>query len=91
MGKGLVGVVTKPIGGAAELVSQTGEYKQFTEAKDEFQHLDSRNFRTFILMYVYLGIGLLHGVGLTDMPHQRQQETIHNLSEFPNGSLKYHE
>ena len=24
MGKGLVGVVTKPIGGAAELVSQTG-------------------------------------------------------------------
>ena len=33
MGKGLVGVVTKPIGGAAELVSQTGEYKQFTEVK----------------------------------------------------------
>ncbi len=25
VGKGLVGVVTKPIGGAAELVSQTGE------------------------------------------------------------------
>ena len=25
MGKGLVGVVTKPIGGAAELVSQTGK------------------------------------------------------------------
>lgn len=34
VGKGIVGVFTKPIGGAAELVSQTG-YGEFRVVKDD--------------------------------------------------------
>lgn len=38
VGKGIVGVFTKPIGGAAELVSQTG-YGKFMTVKEK-QHLE---------------------------------------------------
>lgn len=38
VGKGIVGVFTKPIGGAAELVSQTG-YGEFRLVKDHNEYI----------------------------------------------------
>ena len=40
---------------------------------------------------VFVGIGLLHGAGLTDLPHQRQPTISQHLTEFSNATLKYHE
>lgn len=51
MGKGLVGVLTKPIGGAAEFVSQTGQgkgpyngLKDLYWLKSYFFHMSSESF-----------------------------------------------
>ena len=54
MGKGLVGMVTKPIGGAAEFVSQTGQGNFFSPQPN--------NSLTGLGM-LYLITGILHGTG----------------------------
>ncbi|GAB1597682.1 vacuolar protein sorting-associated protein 13B-like [Argonauta hians] len=58
VGKGLVGVVTKPIGGAAEFLSQTGQ-------------------------------GILHGVGLTQVPKARLKPCLEPIYQGKNSSVKY--
>lgn len=47
VGKGIVGVFTKPIGGAAELVSQTG-YGKFRKVKDDSMFFSLISFKSCV-------------------------------------------
>lgn len=50
VGKGIVGVFTKPIGGAAELVSQTG-YGEFRMVKDNSMLNESITVFSFVGLF----------------------------------------
>lgn len=50
VGKGIVGVFTKPIGGAAELVSQTG-YGEFRMVKDNSMLNESVTVFSFVGLF----------------------------------------
>lgn len=85
VGKGIVGVFTKPIGGAAELVSQTGYGTiTFTRAQESVLMCTCAVTRVCVCV-----AGLLHGAGLWQLPKQLHPPTDSRSADANNSHVKY--
>lgn len=77
VGLGLVGVFTKPLSGAAELVALTGQGKVISKTL----LCKASNF---------VCVGLLQGAGWNPLPEPRMRPTLHHVYSSNNSVLKYH-
>lgn len=87
VGKGIMGVFTKPIGGAAELVSQTG-YGEFLH----FQHLRFNSHdQIFKMLFKYNRLCLITQLGSLEkelkVPHLHSYKCTHFLKKSSCASL----